>query len=226
MKPATVAAGPAIAVLCGLLLQGRPAAQATGAAGQPSGNSCLTAAQLHTNEIFNSRDRPTSRDDEMPFMDPDYFLGTWNFEWDLRDSPLGPGGEWEGTVTFKNVARCSYEGDLRGTDGEGKPFTRSIRLTFDPSTKHMQWLETDSHGFELDKSGPVGGDLGGIFVHHWEGTPPVTVGGHKVRLKGTTELSSPAAHRSDVQISIDDGPFGRFGRELFTKQVAGSSERP
>lgn len=203
------------AVFGGLLLVTAPAvllAQSTA--------GCLTPAQVAHNQRIYDLARRTSIDDAMPLFDPGYFVGTWRYEWDGPDSPLGPGGSWRGTLVYRHVSGCDYEGQLRGEDGDGKPFSRTIRFTFDAAQKQLRWSETDSHGYTIAKNGPVGGELGGVFQHHWQDGTPFTVAGARVRVKGTTVMPSPAMHRMDMFISVDDAPPMRFGTAMFTKEPA------
>ncbi len=185
----------------------------------PGGGSCLTAEQREVNKGYYSLSRPTSRDDQMPFFDPEYYAGTWEFESRVSDSPLGPGGESFGTVTIKSVGGCNYEGDLKGEDPDGKAFTRKIKFTFDSAKKLLTWTEADSRGYTLTKSGVVGGELGGLFHHHFEDSPAMTFAGKSMRITGVSEMSSPAFFKSDFKISIDGGPVATFGRTTYEKQM-------
>src|SRR5205085_3445145 len=94
----------------------------------PAAGRCLTAEQRKVNDAYNSLDRPTRPGDEMPFWDPEYFVGTWDFDMRTQDSPLGPGGPSGGTLTIKPNEKngCLYEGSMKGEDPNGKPFTRTI----------------------------------------------------------------------------------------------------
>ncbi len=180
---------------------------------------CLTAEQLAHNARVYALDRRTSIDDSMPIFDPQYFVGAWDYAWDGPDSPLGPGGSWKGVVTFRHISGCAYEGELIGEDGDGKAFLRLIKFSFDAAKKHMTWIEEDTHGYTVVKSGPVGGELGGVFQHHWEDSPAFKVGNEVVKLKGTTLMPSPAMHRYDMHIAVGDGPSMRFGTATFRKQL-------
>ena len=103
----------------------------------------------------------------------------------------------------------------------GKPFTRTITATYDPNKKVLSWTEKDSRGYTIVKQGPIGGELGGLFHHHFgddASAPETTVNGHKFRFKGVSEMSSPAYFKTDLQVSTDGGPFKTFGRITFEKQ--------
>lgn len=189
----------------------------------PAGGACLTAEQRAVNGAYYSLTRPTSRDDQMPFFDPEYFAGTWEFIWRVVDSPLGAGGESGGEMTIKSAGGCRYTGEMKGEDPDGKPFTRAITLTFDGAKKILTWTEVDSRGYTLAKSGPVGGELGGLFHHHFDDSPAITVGGKKIQIKGVSEMSSPAFFKTDMQMSIDGGASATFGRVTYEKKIVSSS---
>jgi hypothetical protein len=191
---------------------------------KPAAGRCLTADQRKANDAYNALDRPTKPGDDMMFWDPEYFVGTWNVDMRSQDSPLGQGGESAGTLTIKANEKngCLYEGTMKGEDPEGKAFTRSITATYDPTKKVLSWSEKDSRGYTIVRTGPVGGELGGTFHHHFGDDPsqPVTsFGGKKIRFKGVTEMSSPAYYKTDMQLSIDGAAFATYGRVLFEKQL-------
>jgi hypothetical protein len=178
---------------------------------------CLSPEQRAVNEKYYALTRPTSRDDDMPFWDPEYFAGTWEFESRVVDSPLGPGGESVGTMTVHRAGGCRYEGELKAEDPDGKSFTRKITLVYDNVKKHLVWTEVDSRGYTLVKQGPVGGELGGLFHHHFDEPIPVAVGGRRVAIKGVTEMSSPAFFKSDYQYGVDGTAMTTFGRASYAK---------
>jgi hypothetical protein len=195
-------------------------AEAQTAPSPPSG-PCLTPEQKQVNDAYYAIDRPTSRDDQMPFFDPEYFAGTWDFIARAVDSPLGPGGESAGTLTIRSAGGCKYEGEMKGEDPDGKAFTRRITFDFDGAKKQLTWTEVDSRGYTIATSGPVGGELGGLFHYHFETTAPVKTGSKSIALKGVFEMSSPAFFKIDYQFAVDGGAPANFGRATFDKQLTG-----
>lgn len=190
----------------------------------PAVGRCLTGEQRKVNDTYNGLDRPTRPGDDMPYWDPQYFVGTWDVDMRNQDSPLGPGGQSVGTLTIKSNEKngCLYEGTLKGEDPDGKPFTQTISATYDPIKKVLTWNEKDSRGYTIVKVGPVGGELGGLFHHHFgddSSALATTFAGKKYRFKGVTEMSSPAYFKTDFQISVDGAPFKAFGRMTFEKQL-------
>jgi len=194
---------------------------------KPAVGRCLTAEQRKVNDAYNALDRPTRPGDDMMFWDPEYFVGTWDFDMRTQDSPLGPGGPSLGTLTIKANDKngCLYEGTMKGEDPEGKAFTRTISATYDPVKKILAWTEKDSRGYMINATGPIGGELGGLFHHHFgddAAAPTATFAGKKLKFKGTSEMSSPAFYKTDLQLSIDGAPFKTYGRVMFEKQLPGA----
>jgi hypothetical protein len=191
---------------------------------KPATGHCLTPDQQKVNDKYNSLNRPTQPGDDQPFWDPEYLVGTWDIDMRGQESPFGPGGESIGTLTFKGDEKnpCLYTGTLTAEDPEGKKFTRTITAQYEPVKKILSWSEKDSRGYTIVKNGPVGGELGGLFHHHFgddPSAPVTTVGGHKYRFKGVSEMSSPAYFKTDLQISTDGSPFKTFGRVTYEKQL-------
>jgi hypothetical protein len=191
---------------------------------KPASGHCLTPDQQAVNDKYNSLSRPTQPGDDQPFWDPEYLVGTWDVDMRGQESPLGPGGESLGTMTIKVDPKnpCLYAGTLTAEDPEGKKFTRTITAQYEPVKKVLTWTEKDSRGYTIVKQGPIGGELGGLFHHHFgedASTPATTVAGHKYQFKGVSEMSSPAYFKTDLQYSTDGGPFKSFGRVTYDKQL-------
>jgi len=185
---------------------------------------CLTEEQIEGNRKLLALDRPVKKEDPEWTFNPDYFLGTWSFEWTVPESPLSPSAELTGSVTFKHIEGCYYEGELQAKD-ENLGFRQRIQFIADPTNRWMTWIETDSRGFTLIKSGPLGGDLGGYFTHYWE-VPVFTFKGKKVRLKGNHFLASPGNFRYRMQMSVDGGPYRNFGNPWFRKDPTTAAPSP
>src|SRR5215475_8636807 len=65
--------------------------------------------------------RPTEPSDPMPPPNMDYFVGSWTFEWNVPESPLGPAGKFKGKETYKKTANGAYESEIEG-DGPAGSF--------------------------------------------------------------------------------------------------------
>lgn len=160
--------------------------------------------------------RPTESTDQVPVFDFDaYFLGKWTFEWSMPESPLGPAGPYSGTTTFSKVDGMLYEA-VTTAEGPNGPFEIREKLSYDKQKKTIAREVTDSRGFTYRQSGPVGGDLGGIYNVHLD-SDPFTVNGKPVRLRNVMHLLSPLNYRVASSISVDGGPFTNLGTPWWRK---------
>ena len=160
--------------------------------------------------------RPTQSDDPVPLLDFDaYFLGKWTFEWSMPETALGPAGDFTGTTTYTKLKDGAYEAVTEG-QGPAGAFTVREAITYDREKKTVARQITDSRGYSRMESGPVGGDLGGIYNLHFESSP-FTQGGKTIRLKQTLRLLSPLAYRVATSISVDGGPFTNLGNPWWRK---------
>jgi hypothetical protein len=160
--------------------------------------------------------RPTEPTDAMPPPNMDYFLGSWSFEWNVPESPLGPAGKIKGTETYKKATNtASYESEIIG-EGPLGAFKGLATTTYNEKDKLVSRSETGIFGVALTKKGPIGGDLGGYYTIFWE-TAPIKKNGKTIKLKGKTLMLSPAHYRLTVQISVDGGPYTNFGNPWFRK---------
>jgi hypothetical protein len=166
--------------------------------------------------------RPTEPTDQMPPPDMDYFLGSWSFEWNVPESALGPAGKFKGTETYRKIAGASaYESVIVG-EGPMGAFKASATTVYDEKQKLVTRSEKGMFGISFTKTGPIGGDLGGYYTIFWE-TAPIKKDGKTIKLKGKTQMLSPASYRLQVQISVDGGPYTSFGNPWFRKTEVKSS---
>jgi hypothetical protein len=149
----------------------------------------------------------------------DYFIGSWSFDWNVPESPLGPAGKFKGTETYKKKSDGSgYESELVGEGPQGA-FKGRATTVYDEKGKLVTRTEAGLFGVSLTKTGPIGGDLGGYYTIFWESSP-VSKDGHSIKFKGKTQMLSPAHYRLLVQISVDGGPYTSFGNPWFNKSEA------
>lgn len=187
-----------------------------GAASRPEGAKEKNSQQVPKGQM-PTLGRPTETGDAVPLFDFDgYFLGKWNFEWSMPESPLGPAGPYSGTTTVTKLEGRFYEAV---SDGEGPagPFKVREVIAYHRENKTLARTVTDSRGFSYFQFGPVGGDLGGIYNVHFE-SAPFTVNGKTVRLRHTMHLLSPLNYRMATAISVDGGPFTNLGTPWWRKQ--------
>ena len=76
---------------------------------------------------------------------------------------------------------------------------------------------TDSRGFAYTQSGPIGGDLGGIYNILFDGSA-FTINGHSVRIKQTVRTLSPFNYKVATSVSVDGGPFKNYGNPWWRKE--------
>lgn len=166
---------------------------------------------------------PTGFTDQVPKFNMDYFVGDWDFEWIVPDSPLGDGGPITGTETIRKLMDGRfYEITIRGQAPEG-PYTGNGLVTYfdTPAGQYAVRYEV-VRGIVLLKPGVLGGDLGGNYSHFWE-TPGFQRNGKTLKLKGRSYFTSPAAYRVNIEISIDEAAYQSIGAMFYTKQLGGKA---
>jgi len=193
-------------------------AQHAGAPGGAPRAQCLSNEDLELIAKLKALTRPTTEKDPPPPFNPDYFIGTWVMEWDAPDSPLATEGMHTGTVTFRHLDGCFYEGDLSAKGPGGAAYKARIQIMHDPVAKYLTWVETDSRGYTLFKPGSIGADSGGYFTHYFE-TQAFKAGGKTLHVKGSTFLASPSNFRIRRSLSVDGEPYVNIGEMWFRKQV-------
>ena len=168
--------------------------------------------------------RQTEKGDDVPIFDYNqYFPGTWNFEWRVPESPLGPGGTLTGTETFAGGDGRFFTSrtEAEGPDGA---FTINSVIAYQPEHRTFARWDRDSRGFETLHAGPIGGDLGGFYTIHYE-TASFTHAGQEVRLRYRTRLVSPVNYKIEARISVGGGPFLNFGSGWFQKEIPAATGR-
>jgi Protein of unknown function (DUF1579) len=163
--------------------------------------------------------RPTQPTDPMPPPNLDYFIGTWSFDWNVPESPLGPAGKMKGTETYKKILSGPvYQSEIQGEGPQGRFEGRAI-TNYDEKEKLVTRYEIFSYGVSALKSGPIGGDLGGYYTIYWE-SAPIKKSGHVIKLKGKTQMLSPAHYKLQLEISVDGGQYTSLGNPWFQKMDA------
>ena len=210
-----VVAALGVVALCGMPASAQHSGPPTGA---PRAQ-CLSDADLQVIARLKALNRPTSPDDPVPPFNPDYFVGTWDMEYDAPDTPLAPEGMHKGTVTFRHVDACYYEGELAAKDPKGAAYTTKIQIVYDAAGRYLTWIETDSRGYTLFKPGTIGADLGGYFTHYFETQGfKASKTGPVLHVKGSTFFGSPWNFRVRRSLSIDGEPYMNIGEMWFRKR--------
>src|SRR5438876_8082604 len=118
----------------------------------------MTVLLLLITFLFQQPSRPTEPTDPMPPPNLDYFIGTWTFDWNVPESPLGPAGKLKGKETYKKLPNGTYESEIEG-EGPFGAFKGRAMTTYNEKEKLVTRSETNFLGVSLTKSGPIGGDL-------------------------------------------------------------------
>src|SRR5205809_3773858 len=122
----------------------------------------------------------------------------------------------KGTETYKKILRGQrYQSEIQGDGPEG-PFQGRAITSYDEKEKLVSRYEIFSYGVSALKSGTIGGDLGGYYTIYWE-SAPIKKNGKSIKLKGKTQMLSPAHYRVLMEISVDDGPYTSLGSPWFKK---------
>jgi len=155
--------------------------------------------------------------DAQPKFNVDYFVGEWNFESNLSDSPLGAGGPMSGSETIRNVWDGRFwDVTIKGEGPEG-PFTGKGIITYQDSFSGQSYMRYEiTRGIALLRTGNLGCDLGGTCNLYFE-TPPFEQNGSRVQLRGRYYLTSPSSYRVTTEIAVDKGEYRNFGTTWYTK---------
>jgi hypothetical protein len=163
--------------------------------------------------------RPTRPTDEQPLLNfGDYFLGKWNFEWDVPDGPLGTSGVIKGSTVFKHIEGAFFEATTTATGPDGAISIKET-IAYRAEGRTAARFVTDSRGFTYSQIASIGGDLGGFFNLYFDGSPFVYKG-KTLRIKNAFRLTSPLKYMNTTTVSTDGGPFVNYGRAWFEKDPA------
>src|SRR5207244_7603303 len=104
----------------------------------------------------------TNVTDAQPKFNMDYFVGVWNFEVNLSESPLGAGGPMSGSETVRNVWDGRFwDITIKGEGPEGA-FTGKGIITYQDSFSGQSYMRYEvTRGVALLRTGNLGCDLCG-----------------------------------------------------------------
>lgn len=159
----------------------------------------------------------TTETDAQPKFNMDYFVGVWNFESSVSESPLGPGGPMSGSETIRNVWDGRFWDITIKGEGPDGPFTGKGLIIYQDSFAGQSYTRYElTRGVALLRSGNLGCDLGGACNLHFE-TPPFEHNGSRIQLRGRYYLTSPFAYRVTTEISVDRSEYRNWGTVWYTK---------
>jgi hypothetical protein len=163
--------------------------------------------------------RPTRSDDTLPLFDfNQYFVGTWTFEWDVPEGPLGPAGRIAGTTTYKKIADGFFEGVTQATGPVG-PIRWTEVIAYRDTSKTLARHVVDSRGFSFLQIAPIGGDLGGYYNIYYDSAPFVH-DGRTLRIRTGMHLLSPIHYKVNATVSVNGGRFTNYGSPWWRKDVS------
>ena len=166
--------------------------------------------------------RPLTDADKLPPFSMEYFVGQWNFEWDVPEGVLGSAGTITGSETYKKVADGYYISEIKATGPDG-PFTGQSMQTWGADGKFSARYETTNNGVSALMAGRIGSEAHQYAIYYE--SAPFTLKGKTIRLKKTITLTSPGSYRVSARISVDGGPYENYGSPWYRKEIASPPKR-
>jgi hypothetical protein len=144
---------------------------------------------------------------------PEYFLGSWEFTWRGRESPVTSGPR-SGVATFSRRGTSDVlDLEVSGTvDETGGRFSERGTAEWDAERKTLRIKERLPGGEELTGAG----DWSSALSIRYE-SEPITVGGQAVRVRRLYSILSARSFTVAEEFSVDGGPFQRLGQATFRK---------
>jgi Protein of unknown function (DUF1579) len=125
-----------------------------------------------------------------------YFAGTWQFDGESKDTPMGPGGKLSGTDTcewFAGGFQLVCKGDMTGPRGAIK--SGSI-WAYDPAQRVYTLYGFNSMGEAFHVTGTVAGKV-------WTWMAEFPVEGASMKMKATINEESATAYAYRLEMSAD-----------------------
>ncbi len=162
---------------------------------------------------------PTTLSDVQSKFNMDYFLGTWNFESTVSESPFGGGGTTSGSETIRNIWDGRFWDVTIKGEGPDGPFAGKGFITYADSFAGQSFVRYEvTREIGLLRTGRLGCDLGGTCSLHFE-TPPFEHNGSTLRLRGRYYLTSPFSYRLNTEIRINTDDYRNLGTAWYRKDV-------
>ena len=146
----------------------------------------------------------------------DYFLGTWEFSWIGRESPVTAGPR-SGTATFTRIPGSDFlDIQIQGKSETGAAFKEVAVLGWNAAQHSVAIRERLPNSTEILSIGEWATPLA-IHVD----VQPVRIGNATYRIRRTYNIG--AAHAFDIvdELAVDSGPFQRLGKAEFTRSAGG-----
>jgi len=143
---------------------------------------------------------------------PDYFVGTWTFEWLGRESSLTAGPR-SGMVTFSRKTEAVLTFKSESLTDSGRAVNESGSMSWNAADKTLAWVETLTDGTSVTGTGNWSSPLAIRYE-----SQPLTLKGQTLRLRRTYSVISAQSFRVAEELSIDGGPFQRLGSGDYSKK--------
>jgi hypothetical protein len=142
----------------------------------------------------------------------DYFVGSWNFRWTGRESPLTPGPR-TGTVTYTRLGDSPFlEVKIEGTSDAAGAYRDTGTMGWQETQKVIALHERFGGNVEMLSVG----DWSSPIAIRFEGAP-IRVRGQSLRLRRVYAIVSASSFTVNEELSTDGGPFVRLGGGVFSK---------
>jgi hypothetical protein len=149
-----------------------------------------------------------------------YFAGKWSFNWLARESPLGPSGPVDGTITYSLSADQKTLNGITEARSEAGSLNGSARMTFDETSKTLTCDERLPNGIQIKSAGDWSSPISIRFK-----VDPIKSGGHVLNLRRTISIISAFSYKVTEELSTDGGPYERLGQGLFTRAADTNTQR-
>jgi hypothetical protein len=145
----------------------------------------------------------------------DYFVGSWNFRWTGRESPLTAGPR-TGTVTYTRLGDSPFlEWKSDGTSDAAGAYKETGTMGWQESQKVLALHERLTGNIDMLSVG----DWNSPIAIRFEGAP-VRVRSQTLRLRRVYAIVSASSFTVNEELSTDGGPFVRLGGGVFSKTAA------
>lgn len=164
----------------------------------------------------------TAQVQNRPVIGPEHrkleaWAGKWKYSGTLKDSPLGPGGDFTGSDRAEWILDGQYllgKGKDKGVYG-GKPMTyEAVTVVwYDPTARNYRQRYFDNDGFQGDSTMTVSGNT---WTSHGSS---IDRNGRKYLTRATSTFSSNGKSRTTMsEISFDEGKTWAVLWELTAKK--------
>jgi hypothetical protein len=186
----------------------QPPAEPPAGQGPARGQSPPTGGVVATGP---GRGRPTPPQPQQK-QGPEYLVGTWDFTWTGRESPVTTGPR-AGTVTFTSKSPTVLEVRAEGKDESGAAFKETGTAEWNDAQKTLRFKERVANNVELTGVGNWSSPLAIRYE-----SEPARAGKQTVRIRRTYSILSATSFTVAEELSIDGGPYQRLGNGAYSRK--------